>query len=268
MRANCRMTKKLHSATQKTPEFYVVIPARYASTRLPGKPLLDIAGKPMVVCVAERARKSGAKQIVVATDDVRIMNAVNQHGYAAIITRADHVSGTDRIAEVVLHQGWQDDAIVVNVQGDEPLIEASLIVEVAVKLASSSEAVMATACHPIRTKSDFINPNVVKVVLDGQGHALYFSRAPIPFPRDAFGSGAELPLELPAYRHIGIYAYRASFLKQYANIPPTAIEQYECLEQLRVLHQGYKIAVAVTENAPATGVDTESDLAYVRSLMP
>lgn len=254
-------------AKHPLPSFYVVIPARFASTRLPGKPLLDIAGKPMVVHVAERANKSGARQVVVATDDLRIADAVKLHGYAAVMTRTDHVSGTDRIAEVALHEGWQDDAIVVNVQGDEPLIEASLIVEVANKLASSNEAVMATACHLINNKADFLNPNIVKVVLDEQGNALYFSRAPIPYPRDAFANGAELPAGMPAYRHIGIYAYRAGFLKQYANIKPTAIEHYESLEQLRVLYQGYKIAVAISGNAPAAGVDTENDLAYVRSLM-
>lgn len=254
------------ASNQSAPEFYVVIPARYASTRLPGKPLLDIAGKPMVAWVAERAKQSGAKQIIVATDDVRILDALKQHSYQVMMTRADHVSGTDRIAEVALKQNWPDDAIVVNVQGDEPLIETSLIVEVAAKLSNSKDAVMATACHVIHSKADFINPNIVKVVLDAQGNALYFSRAPIPYPRDAFAE-AELPVDMPAYRHIGIYAYRAKFLKQYASIQPSALEQIECLEQLRVLHQGYKIAVAITENAPAVGVDTEEDLVYVRSII-
>ena len=260
--------KKLHSAQhKKLPKFYVVITARYASTRLPGKPLLEIAGKPMVVCVVEQAQKSGAKQTIVATDDQRIVDAVNQHGYAAMLTRTDHVSGTDRIAEVALREDWHDDAIVVNVQGDEPLIEVSLIVEVVKMLANSKEAVMATACYPIQSQSDFLNPNIVKVVLDGQSNALYFSRAPIPYPRDAFANNEEMPPNIPAYRHVGLYAYRTSFLKQYANIQPAAIEQYECLEQLRVLHQGYKIAVAISKTPPATGVDTEHDLAYVRSIM-
>lgn len=249
------------------PEFYVVIPARYASTRLPGKPLLDIAGKPMVVWVAERAKQSGAKQVVIATDDVRILEAAERHGHQAMLTGTDHASGTDRIAEVALLEGWQDDAIIVNVQGDEPLIEPSLISEVAVTLNNSNEAVMATACHAIHAKADFLNPNIVKVVLDAQGNALYFSRAPIPYPRDAFAVDAELPIALPAYRHVGIYAYRAKFLKQYASIQPVAIEQFECLEQLRVLHQGYKIAVAICKNTPSAGVDTEDDLAYVRSVM-
>ena len=259
--------KKLNNAQQNLPAFNIVIPARYASTRLPGKPLLDIAGKPMVIHVVERANKSGAAQVVVATDDSRIMDAVLKHGYAAVMTRADHVSGTDRIAEVALYEDWQDDAIVVNVQGDEPLIETSLIVEVATKLANSAEAVMATACHAIHAKADFTNPNIVKVVLDKQGHALYFSRASIPYPRDAFANGGDLPSNMPAYRHIGIYAYRVGFLKQYASIPPAGIEQYESLEQLRVLYEGYKIAVAISDNAPAAGVDTEEDLAKVRAIL-
>lgn len=259
--------KKLHNPSDSTPKFYVVIPARYASTRLPGKPLLEIGDRPMVVHVADRARLSGAAQIIVATDDIRIVEASKQHGYYAMLTRADHVSGTDRIAEVALREGWPDDAIVVNVQGDEPLIDPALITEVASKLAANPEAVMATACHRINSKADFVNPNIVKVVLDKQGHALYFSRAPIPYPRDTYTSDAELPLDLPVYRHIGIYAYRVKFLNQYAHIPPAAIEHYESLEQLRVLYQGYKIAVAITDNAPATGVDTEADLAFVRSVL-
>lgn len=259
--------KKLPNNELNLPLFYVVIPARYASTRLPGKPLLDIAGKPMVVHVVERASRSGAEQVVVATDDNRILNAVKQHGYEAVMTRPDHISGTDRIAEVAMHQGWADSAIVVNVQGDEPLIDVALILEVASKLANNADAVMATACHTILSQADFVNPNVVKVVLDQQGNALYFSRAPIPYPRDAFASGEELPADMPAYRHIGIYAYRAGFLKRYAGIPPASIEQYESLEQLRVLYQGYKIVVAITDNAPVAGVDTESDLNRIRMLM-
>lgn len=253
-------------SSQNVPEFYVVIPARYASTRLPGKPLLDIAGKPMVAWVAERAKQSGAKQVVVATDDIRIVEALEQHEHQTMMTRDDHVSGTDRIAEVALKQGWSDDTIVVNIQGDEPLIETSLILEVAVALNNSKDAVMATACHAIRTKAELQNSNIVKVVLDAQSNALYFSRAPIPYPRETFADTV-LSLNMPAYRHIGIYAYRTKFLKEYAKIQPCAIEQTECLEQLRVLYQGYKIAVAITQNAPATGVDTKEDLDYVRSVM-
>lgn len=254
-------------STQDTPvKFYAVIPARYASTRLPGKPLLEIAGKPMVVHVADRARTSGAIQVVIATDDTRVVDAAKQYGYYAMLTRTDHLSGTDRIAEVAAREDWDDDAIVVNVQGDEPLIDPSLISEVASTLANNKEAVMATACHPIHSKAEFVNPNVVKVVLDYQGYALYFSRAPIPYPRDSFGQ-EELLADTPLYRHVGIYAYRAKFLNQYAHIPPAAIEQTECLEQLRVLHQGYRIAVAVTNNVPAAGVDTAEDLVRVRSLI-
>ena len=266
-RVNWLKTKTLDNLKKNLSEFYVVIPARYGSTRLPGKPLLNIAGKPMVVWVAERAMQSGAKQVVVATDDERIYEAVTEHGYQAVMTKADHVSGTDRIAEVAEAQNWHDDAIVVNVQGDEPLIEPALIIDVASKLAVSQSAVMATACHSIQSKVDFLNPNIVKVVLDANGYALYFSRAPIPYPRDAFAAGLDLPLDIPAYRHVGIYAYRTSFLKQYASIKSVAIEQVESLEQLRVLHQGFKIAVSICKNSPASGVDTEDDLAYVRSLM-
>lgn len=251
----------------QTPEFYVVIPARYASTRLPGKPLLDIAGKPMVVWVAERAESSGAKQVVVATDDTRILDTVKRYDHQVMMTRIDHVSGTDRIAEVALAQQWPDDAVIVNVQGDEPLIEASLIVEVANTLNNHPESVMATACHTIHSKADFLNPNIVKVVLDSQGNALYFSRAPIPYPRDAFAKNLELPENMPIYRHIGIYAYRAKFLKQYAELQKSVLEEIESLEQLRVLHHGYKISVSISQNAPATGVDTQEDLDYARSLI-
>jgi 3-deoxy-manno-octulosonate cytidylyltransferase (CMP-KDO synthetase) len=259
--------KSLHSLKPQALEFHVVIPARYASTRLPGKPLFDIAGKPMVVWVAERAKSSGAKQIVVATDDLRIVDAVKQHGHQVIMTRANHVSGTDRIAEVAVAQQWPDNAIIVNVQGDEPLIEASLIVEVANALSIHPESAMATACHAIHNKADFLNPNVVKVVLDAQSNALYFSRAPIPYPRDVFAANLDLPKSMPIYRHIGIYAYRAKFLKQYASLRPSVLEQIESLEQLRVLHHGYKISVSISQNAPAAGVDTQEDLDYVRSIM-
>ncbi len=265
------MTKILNNVShdlsvKHTPEFYVVIPARYASTRLPGKPLVDIAGKPMVAWVAERAQQSGAKQVVIATDDSRILLAVRQLGYQALMTSSDHTSGTDRIAEVAQQLAWADDAIVVNLQGDEPLIEPMLITEVATQLDYAKHAVMATACHAIYKKADFVNPNIVKVVLDAASNALYFSRAPIPYPRDSFDQN-ELALHNTAYRHIGIYAYRTKFLKQYASISPSALERIESLEQLRVLHQGYKISVAITNNAPATGVDTQEDLDFVRSLI-
>ncbi len=245
--------------------FKIVIPARYASVRLVGKPLLDIAGKPMVVRVAEKAKVTGA-EVVVATDDVRILDAVKEHGYQAILTRADHVSGTDRIAEVALKMGWAENEIVVNVQGDEPLIESTLIEEVAFNLAQHNDAAIATACHLIHDKAMMLNPNAVKVVLDKEGYALYFSRAPIPYPRDAFAANQDLPDAMLIYRHIGIYAYRTSFLKAYAGLQASPIEQYESLEQLRALWHGYKISVAVTSHAPAAGVDTEEDLVAMREL--
>ena len=241
--------------------FKVVIPARYASTRLPGKPLLDIAGKPMVVRVAEQAAKSGAGEIVIATDFEKILETAKVYNIKAVMTRIDHASGTDRIAEVATKLGWVDDDIVVNVQGDEPLIDPKLIQQVAAHLAQSKNAVMATACHAIHDEESFLNPNIVKVVIDTHGNALYFSRAPIPYPRDEVHKKA-----LQAHRHIGIYAYRVGFLKKYAQLAVTELEKIESLEQLRVLHHGYKIGVVVTENAPASGVDTQEDLDYVRSI--
>ncbi|MDR2875516.1 MAG: 3-deoxy-manno-octulosonate cytidylyltransferase [Methylobacillus sp.] len=248
--------------------FKVVIPARFASTRLPGKPLLDIAGKPMVVHVAEKARVSGAEEIVIATDDERILQAARAHGHQAVMTRADHVSGTDRIAEVAAIFGWADDTIIVNVQGDEPLIAPELIREVAQNLADHKEAAIATACHPIHDRAAAFNPNIVKVVTDHAGYALYFSRAPIPYERDACADGKrEGELPRPAFRHIGIYAYKASFLKAYAQLEISPPEQAESLEQLRALWHGYRISVALTAHAPATGVDTAEDLERVRGIL-
>ncbi len=239
--------------------FKVVIPARYASARLPGKPLLDIAGKPMVVRVAGQAAKGGASEVVIATDFEKIVTVAKQHGFNAVMTRLDHASGTDRIAEVAQKLGWADDEIVVNVQGDEPLIDPKLIQEVAAHLAKSKDAVMATACHAIHDEASLLNPNIVKVVLDANGNALYFSRAPIPYPRDEV-----YKTNIQAHRHIGIYAYRVGFLKKYAELAVTELEKIESLEQLRVLHHGYKIGVTITQNAPATGVDTQEDLDFVR----
>jgi len=245
--------------------FFVVIPARYASSRLHGKPLADIAGKPMVVRVAERARASGAQAVWVATDHQDVFDAVKLHGHRAMMTRTDHATGTDRIAEVAQQLGFADSDIVVNVQGDEPLIAPELVREVALSLDQHREASIATACHPIADAESLLNPNVVKVVLDHSGHALYFSRAPIPFPRDglALNQGA-LPAGLPSYRHIGIYAYRARFLHLYNGLAPAAIERFEALEQLRALWHGHRIAVAVTAYAPEAGVDTADDLERVR----
>lgn len=247
--------------------FKVVIPARYASSRLPGKPLLDIAGKPMVVWVAEQAIKSGADAVVVATDHSAIADVVKQYGFNAVMTREDHVSGTDRIAEAVQQMGWEDKAIVVNVQGDEPLIDPKLIQEVAQNLVEHPEAAIATACHPIHDTASMFNPNIVKVVMDIGGHALYFSRASIPYAREAFQANQGIPSDMPVYRHIGIYAYRADFLKAYAGLSPAAIEHFEALEQLRALWHGYKISVAITQHAPAAGVDTDEDLAQVRAIL-
>ncbi|MFM9834724.1 MAG: 3-deoxy-manno-octulosonate cytidylyltransferase [Methylophilaceae bacterium] len=241
--------------------FKVVIPARYASARLPGKPLLDIAGKPMVVRVAEQAAKSGANEIIIATDFEKIKQVAAEYYMTAVMTRIDHQSGTDRIAEVAQKFGWADDEIVVNVQGDEPLIDPQLINEVALTLAHSRDAVMATACHAIHDEASFLNPNIVKLVLDANGNALYFSRAPIPYPRDDARKA-----NIQAQRHIGIYAYRVGFLKQYAQLEATELEKTESLEQLRVLYHGYKIGVTITQNAPASGVDTQEDLDYVRNV--
>ena len=273
-------------------DFHVVIPARFASTRLPGKALLPIAGKPMVVRVAEQAAKSGAQQIWIATDHPAIAAAVHEHGFKSCLTHMHHASGTDRIAEVVEQHNWPDDTIVVNVQGDEPLIPPALIRAVAQHLHDHPECAIATACHPIHEEEALRNPNIVKAVLDKNGNALSFSRAPIPYPREKFmsssagrddcssslrgevGRGVPTPsLALPhgereylsvALRHIGIYAYRASFLRIFCHLAPAAIEQIEALEQLRALWHGYKIGVTVTADAPPGGVDTEQDLHSAR----
>lgn len=245
--------------------FLVVIPARFASSRLHGKPLADIGGKPMVVHVAERARASGAAAVWVATDDQTVFDAVRLHGHQAIMTGADHASGTDRVAEVARQLGLADGEIVVNVQGDEPQIAPDLIREVARTLDEHGTASMATACHPIADTESLLNPNVVKVVLDHAGYALYFSRAPIPYPRDSFTvNQGTLPAGLPSYRHIGIYAYRARFLHLYNRLEPAAIERFEALEQLRALWHGHRIVVAVTAHAAEAGVDTAEDLERAR----
>ena len=247
--------------------FHVVVPARYASTRLPGKPLADIAGKPMIVRVAEAAAHSGAGDVLVATDDERVRDAVERHGHRACMTRADHASGTDRLAEVAEALGWRDDEIVVNVQGDEPLIDPALIDAVAQALARDDGAAVATAAHRLTAAGDFFNANVVKVVCDGASRALYFSRAPIPWARDAFAAGRDrLPENLGALRHIGIYAYRAGFLRRYVGLPPAPLERVEALEQLRVLWNGYAIRVISVDHPPAPGVDTAEDLERVRAV--
>jgi len=246
--------------------FRVVIPARYASSRLPGKPLADIGGRPMVLHVLERALQAGAESVVVATDDARVQQAVEAAGHQALMTSPEHQSGTERLVEVAETLGWSDDTLVVNVQGDEPLIDPALIREAARQLVLHDDAVMATLAHPIHDHADFINPNVVKVVADEAGYALYFSRAPIPWPRDAFAEQQAMPHGLGALRHIGLYAYRAGFLRTYASLASSPLERYEMLEQLRVLWHGHRISLGITPTAPAPGVDTPEDLARVRRL--
>lgn len=242
--------------------FIVIIPARMASTRLPGKPLADLGGKPMVVRVAERAALSRASQVIVATDHPDVLAACARHGIAARMTRDDHPSGTDRIAEVAA--GLPDDTVLVNVQGDEPLIDPALIDACAARV--SVAAPMATVAHPIHEAADVFNPNVVKVVLDAKGDALMFSRAPLPWHRDAFAQDrSTLPQNYQPLRHVGLYAYRQDFLQRYPSLPVSPLETIEALEQLRVLWNGYRIAVHVVDAAPPAGVDTPEDLDRVRS---
>lgn len=222
----------------------------------------------MVVRVADRARMSGAARVVIATDDERIQAAAREHGHEVVMTRADHPTGTDRLAEAALQLGLDDASIVVNVQGDEPLLAPALIRIVADTLTTHDDAAIATACHPIEDTSEAFNPNIVKVVLDHAGYALYFSRATIPWARDAFAAGRDhLPSGMPLYRHYGLYAYRVGFLKQFPSLSVAPPEQFEALEQLRALWHGYRIAVAVTHGAPAPGVDSAADLERVRSLI-
>lgn len=243
--------------------FTVIIPARLASTRLPNKPLADLGGKPMVVRVAERAALSGAASVVVATDHPDIAAACERHRVRACMTRADHPSGTDRIAEVAAALGLPDDATVVNVQGDEPLIDPVLIRDTAALIGNG--VAMATAAHPIGNADDIFSPNVVKVVLDKTGRALYFSRATIPWHRDGFARSKEvMPSGYRPLRHIGLYAFRNGFLQTYPGLEISPLEQIEALEQLRVLWHGIPIAVHVSDTAPAAGVDTPEDLARVR----
>lgn len=247
--------------------FSVVIPARYGSTRLPGKPLLDIAGKPMVQRVWEQARRSGADEVIVATDDARIEEVASGFGALVCMTDADHPSGTDRLQQVAGLRGWADDRIVVNVQGDEPLIPPALIDQVAANLAAHPEAGIATLCETISQHAELTNPNAVKVVADVNGLALYFSRATIPWPRDAFSKKPDTMPEGQWNRHIGIYAYRTAFLHRYVSWPPAPLEELEQLEQLRALYQGERIHVArAVEKVPA-GVDTPADLEAVRRLL-
>lgn len=249
-------------------DFVVAIPARFASSRLPGKPLRLIGQRPMIARVVERAMLSGAREVVVATDDQRIVAALIGTTARVCLTRADHASGTDRLAEVAVQCGWPDATVVVNLQGDEPFAPPSGVRAVAELLVHAGTP-MATLCTPITDRAELFSPSVVKVVVDAQGHALYFSRAPIPFARDVFamdakadagGDNRNLPQQFAFWRHLGIYAYRAGFLRQFAAMAPSQLEQIECLEQLRALAAGIVIAVAPSPQPFPAGVDTEADL--------
>lgn len=248
-------------------QFIAVVPARFGSSRLPGKPLLDIAGEPMVAHVWRRACESQAQRVIVATDDERIREAMQAYGAEVVMTRADHPSGTDRLAEVAEQLSLAGDTLVVNVQGDEPLIPPVLIDQVAQRLADDPEAAMATLAEPISDVDTLFNPNVVKVVRSLQGRALYFSRAPIPWDREQFKTQPGLLTTDAWLRHIGIYAYRASFLATYRDLTASSLEQLEQLEQLRVLQHGHAIQVALAAAANPAGVDTPEDLARVRALL-
>lgn len=242
--------------------FRVVIPARYASSRLPGKPLLEILGRPMLLHVIDRARESQAAEILVATDDERIQRLAESVGISALMTSPAHQSGSERLAEVVERLGFADETILVNLQGDEPAIPAQLIDQVAADMAAFPDAVMTTLGSPITDPDELFNPNVVKLVTDAKGYACYFSRAPIPWQRDAFANGKPqvLPTTIPPLRHIGLYAYRAGFLQRYLNWPASPLEQAESLEQLRVLWHGERIHVSLCQVRPGPGVDTQADL--------
>lgn len=245
--------------------FIAIVPARAASTRLPGKMLLDVAGLPLVVRTAQQASQSQASRLIVATDDLQILEAVQAHQFEAMLTRADHPSGTDRLAEVVTTLDLDDEQIIVNVQGDEPLIDPELINQVAASLAVNPQASIATCAYPIQSSKALFNPNIVKVVCDVNQRALYFSRAPIPWARDAFSKDKSLlPKDYIALHHIGLYAYRVKFLKQYPHLSVGRLEQLEALEQLRAMEHGHQIQVLITEAAPLAGVDTEQDLERVR----
>ncbi len=246
--------------------YTVVIPARYGSTRLPGKPLLDIAGKPMVQRVWEQARRSAAREVVIATDDERIMAVAEGFGAKVCMTSPDHPSGTDRLHEVAAYFGWGDEQIVVNVQGDEPMIPPGVIDQVARNLATHTQAGIATLCEGIVDIAELLDPNAVKVVCDRRGMALYFSRAAIPWPREHFRAGRDaMPAQGNWQRHIGIYAYRTAFLHQYVTWQPAPLEQLEQLEQLRALYNGVGIHVATAAEPVPPGVDTQADLDAVRA---
>ena len=250
----------------KPPRFSVLIPARLASTRLPGKPLADLGGLPMVVRVARQAEQAGARQVVVAADDWQVVRACEHHGVHAVMTRADHASGSDRLAEACEQLGLDGDDIVVNLQGDEPLMPPALLARCAALLDENPSCVMGTVAHPILEVADYRSPHVVKVVLDARGRALLFSRSPLPLWRDAPGPDA-LPADPAPLRHLGLYSYRAGFLRRFPRLAAAPLERVEALEQLRVLWHGERIAVHVAEQAPAAGVDTPQDLERVRAIL-
>jgi 3-deoxy-manno-octulosonate cytidylyltransferase (CMP-KDO synthetase) len=259
--------------------FKVVIPARYASTRLPGKPLADIAGKPMIVRVVERALEAGAEEVVVATDDARVADAVMRCGCQAAMTRADHASGSDRVMEVVAQRGWPDDALVINVQGDEPLIPPAVIAHLGAAMHGRTEVPVGTVCERLTDGRALFDPNIVKVVRDDADRALYFSRAPIPYARDEFAAlgvpGAQGSLQPPEalpgaaawFRHIGIYAFRVAALRRFVGWPVGRLERLESLEQLRLLEHGVPLLVVETPEPVPGGVDTPADLERVRALL-
>lgn len=253
-------SEKLHMS------IHVVIPARYGSSRFPGKPLADIAGKPMILHVIDRANESGIADVIVATDDQRIFDVVKAAGASVVMTQADHESGTDRLAEVAIHQNWADDDIVVNLQGDEPLIPPQVIRQLVNLLEDNPAGQMATLMTPIHSVQDLLNPNIVKAVAGEQSQALYFSRAPIPYPRDHFVKTQDSMPNGNYYRHLGMYAYRVSALKAIPALPPTELEQLEKLEQLRPLANGIKILLGIVDQAPGHGVDTPDDLIRVNDI--
>lgn len=244
-------------------DFTIVIPARYGSTRLPGKPLLEIGGKPMIAHVCERALEAGAAEVVVATDDARIAEAVDGLPVTAMLTRPEHASGTERLAEVAERRAWGDDTIVVNLQGDEPFMDAALLRALAAALGRRADCPVATLAAPIHRPEEIFDPNVVKVVTDGESRALYFSRAAVPWDRESFAEGKAAPMPgqgMPYRRHIGVYAYTAAYLRRYVDLAPSPLEHIERLEQLRILWHGDRILVVPVEGAPAPGVDTAADL--------
>lgn len=250
-------------------QFHIIIPARYASTRLPGKPLRQLAGKPILQHVYEQANKSQAKSVVIATDDVRIKQAAEAFGAEVCMTSTAHTSGTERLAEVIEIKNFAPDDIILNLQGDEPMMPPVCLDQVAALLVTNTDCKMASLCEPIATAEDLFDPNVVKLVLDKNRHAIYFSRAPLPWHRNAFSNNTRvLPVEPELYyRHIGLYAYRADFIKTYLTLAVSPIEKAESLEQLRVLWHGEKIAMDIARETPGPGIDTEEDLKKVEAML-